>query len=128
MYAPGGRYEHIPLRLARVDQGDVDILVAAADRLNERTPDWCVRESLDEMACAYSTTAEGLAGKAARLADLLNMHALDRDCRALIWVLSSAGRSERIVLTEAEEQAYRRLTRETNRRWTGGSALAAWAY
>ncbi len=130
IYAPDGRYEHIPLRVARVNQVDIHTMTAAARFLNDHAVDWCVHESLDQIASMYDyRNAKELASTAARFTALLDMRPHDPDSHALIRVLSAARRrAQRIVLTPAEETAYQRVTREMNRRWTGGGVIAAWAY
>lgn len=128
MYSPDGRYEHIPLRLAHLDQDDVDVLAAAAKQLTAPVSDWHVRDALDQMARAFNATGDELSVRAIRLANLLDMRTADPDSQAIVRVLDGEGRAARMVLTEAEEQAYRRVTREMNHRWTDGSPIAVWGY
>jgi hypothetical protein len=76
LLASNGRYEFVPLRVVDVDQGDVDILAAAARVLGDPHADDLVRDALDDAVGGMSGAEFVMAP--AQLAGLLDLDDTDR--------------------------------------------------
>ncbi|MEV0149963.1 MULTISPECIES: hypothetical protein [unclassified Nonomuraea] len=104
-------YEFVPLRLVDVDQDDVATLSAAARALGAPHPSDAVRDTL-ELGRADMPAGE-LIMRAARLAGLLDLDDTP-DTALLRERLAAAGPADDVVLTPAEEDAYRRTVDRLN--------------
>ncbi|MFI7455440.1 hypothetical protein ACIBQX_48835 [Nonomuraea sp. NPDC049714] len=125
LLASDGRYEFVPLRLVDVEAADVDILAAAARVLGDPSASDAVREGLEEGRA--SMPAGELVMRAAQLAGLLDLADTD-DTELLRERLAAAGPADDVVLTETEEQAYRRTVDRVNGMWTLGDPVERFRY
>jgi hypothetical protein len=131
MFAPDGRYEHIPLRLAATSPCDPAILAdAVAVFAGPDTPDH-VRQALEHgAAIAYGDDSDQactrLLAATGRLAGLLSLPA-DQDSDLLAALIAAApGRD--IALSADSEGAYRRYTIRANQIWQASDPLHLWQY
>ncbi len=131
LFAPDGRYEHLPLRLVDVDQADVDALAKAAAIFGDPHAADHVRQALahgadiayrrdDDEACTL------LVMTAAQLAGLLDL-APDQDTGILAGMAGGDPRAD-IVLTAEGEAAYQRYATRANRMWSLGDPLSRYVY
>ncbi|MFB4271473.1 hypothetical protein [Nonomuraea sp. GTA35] len=125
LLAGNGRYEFAPLRIAEVDQADVDILAAAARVLGDPHASQAVRDGLEDGRA--DLPAGELVKRAAQLAGLLDL-ADTGDTVMLRERLAAAGPTDDVVLTRLEEDAYRRTVTRLNAMWALGDPLARFIY
>lgn len=146
LLGPDGRYEHMPVRLAELDQADLETLAAAVTVANRALSvtalgdDPQQRRQLRDLAKllglievdtdlwplhAAPTTAADLLRPLARLVAVLDLPA-DADTAALVAALGD--RAGDVVLTPSEEAAYRRLTRRWNLLLTDANPLHRYLY
>lgn len=128
---PDGRYEHMPLRLVRVDPADVATLTAAAAAFGDPHAADHVQLALEHGAdMAYGTSDEAACSRlvmtAAQLAGLLDL-APDRDSETLAALVDDDPASD-VVLSPAAEEAYQRYASRANRMWSLGDPLARYLY
>jgi hypothetical protein len=131
MFAPDGRYEHIPLRLAAISPGDPAILADAVAVFAGPDASDHVRQALEHGAeIAYNDDSDQactrLLRTAGRLAGLLSVPS-DHDSD-LLAALIAAALGREIVLSVGSEAAYRRYTIRTNQIWQAGDPLHLWHY
>jgi hypothetical protein len=131
LFAPDGVYEHLPLRLADVDSGDVQMLAAAVRVLGDPLAAEHVRQSLEHGAdIAYRDGSDEactrLVVTAARVAGLLDLGP-DRDSEVLAALVGGEPAAD-VVLSVHSEGAYQRYARRLNLMWTGSDALALYLY
>jgi hypothetical protein len=131
IFAPDGRYEHIPLRLAAISPGDPAILADAVAVFAGPDASDHVLQALEhgaevaygndsDQACARLLAATG------RLAGLLGLPA-DQDSEQLAALITTdPGRD--IVLSVGAEAAYRRYAIRVNQIWRAGDPLHLWQY
>jgi hypothetical protein len=132
LLGPGGRYEHLPFRLAEVDPGDVATLAAAARELGSPSASDPVREGVEAGAdLAYGRHDEAscrqLVMRAAQIAGLLDLAETD-DTTVLRGLLEAAGPAGDVVLTADAEAAYQRLAGRVNQMWGLGSGISRFLY
>ncbi|MEU5869793.1 hypothetical protein ABZ815_52135 [Nonomuraea sp. NPDC047529] len=125
LLAGNGSYELVPLRLVEVDQTDVDTLAAAARVLGDPHAGQAVRDGLEDGRA--SLPAGELVKRAAQLAGLLDLADTD-DTTMLRERLAAATPADDVVLTGAEEDAYRRTVDRLNAMWALGDPLARFIY
>ncbi|MBB5138942.1 hypothetical protein HNP84_008704 [Thermocatellispora tengchongensis] len=132
VYGPGGRVEHVPLRLVDVDPVDVAMLSSAAAVLGSAARGGGVMRGGggvrggEVVRAALESGGRGLPGTAlvaaaAALSGLLDLadtaeSILLREC------LAAAGPGADVVLTPAQEQAYLATVARLNTMWAHGSA------
>jgi hypothetical protein len=115
LYAPGGRVEHVPLRLVDVDPLDVATLSAAAAVLGTGAGRaGAVREAL-EAGRSDLSSAEFVAA-AACVSGLLDL-ADTAESILLRERLAAAGPGADVVLTPAQEEAYQATADRLNAMW-----------
>jgi hypothetical protein len=129
LYAPDGRYEHVPLRLVSVDQADIEVLAATARALARPTdPYGQVAEIIADFDDRRPGEHDGgLVMRTAQLAGVLDLHA-DADALILLHALAAASPTTDIVLTSVTETAYKAFADRFNRIWTLSDPLARWQY
>jgi len=131
LLAPDGRYEHAPLRLADVDQADIDALAAGAAVFGRPHAPAHVRQALEDGAgLAYHDSGDHartrLVMTAAQLAGLLDL-APDRDSELLAALVEGQAEAG-IILTPDGEAAYQRYVTRAHRMWTLSDPLARYLY
>lgn len=132
--APDGRYEHVPLRLADVDDADVA-------RLAETAKIFGAPDAPHHVATALEHTADSLYGDLrpdgdtprarlvmtlAKIAGLLDL-APDYDT-ALLTRIIAGQRDDTIILTPDAEAAYQRFSRRANAMWALSDPLRLYEY
>lgn len=130
VYAPDGRYEHLPLRLADVDAGDVLVLADTAKAFAETTGPADPHGGVAEIVADFGREqlgGEDLVMRTAQLAGVLDLQA-DDDSRALGEALTAAGPGADVVLTPELEQAYGRFVDRFNAMWALSTPLNRWQY
>jgi hypothetical protein len=131
IFAPDGRYEHIPLRLAAVHPADPAILVDAVAAFTAPDVPDHVRQALEHGAeIAYGDDGDQactrLLATIKRIADVLSLP-FDQD-RELLAALITASAGRDIVLSADGEAAYRRYPIRANQIWQAGDPLHLWEY
>ncbi|MGK4578439.1 hypothetical protein [Kitasatospora sp. HPMI-4] len=116
LFAPDGRWEHTPLYAVEIDPADVEQLASLFDHLRTAAhragEDLFVllEEAAEERAePGRRPVVQQVVADVARAVSALQLDATDDDTRTLLQALAAAAPGERIVLTEAQEEAYRRL-------------------
>jgi hypothetical protein len=132
LLGPGGRYEHLPFRLAEVDPADVATLAEAARELGSPSASDPVREAVEtgaDMAyrCHDETSCQQLVMRAAQIAGLLDL-AETPDTAVLRGLLETTGPTVDVVLTVDAEAAYQRLAGRFNQMWELGSGISRFLY
>ncbi|WP_344906114.1 hypothetical protein, partial [Streptosporangium longisporum] len=125
LLAPGGTYEHVPLRLAHVEMGDVEALAAAARALGAPYPGEWVEAALSETDTAIP--GPQLVVRLAQLTGLLDL-AETPSTTLLRERLADADPAADIVLTAEEESAYQSLADRFTAMWSLSSPLARFLY
>jgi hypothetical protein len=131
IFAPDGRYEHIPLRLAAISPGGPAILAdAVAVFVGPDAPDH-VRQAVEHGAeIAYGDDSDQACTRLLRtaecLAGLLSLPS-GHDSE-LLAALITADPGRDIVLSAGSEAAYRRYTTRVNQIWQAGDPLHLWQY
>jgi hypothetical protein len=131
IFAPDGRYEHIPLRLAAISPGDPAILADAVAVFAGPDASDHVLQALEHSAeVAYGNDSDQacarLLAATGRLAGLLGLPA-DQDSEQLAALITTdPGRD--IVLPVGAEAAYRRYAIRVNHIWRAGDPLHLWQY
>jgi hypothetical protein len=127
--APDGRYQYLPLHVVRLEQTDLVVLDAALHALNrallpsgDPNREVDLAELLHEIAQSWASgppggwgrtpTAATLVGDLGRILAVLTLPP-DDDTRLLVTRLTEASAGD-VVLTAAEEAAYRRLAGRLN--------------
>jgi hypothetical protein len=131
IFAPDGRYEHIPLRLAAIHPGDPAILADAVAAFTDPDAPDRVRQALEHGAeIAYGDDSDQsctrLLAVTGRLAGLLSL-APDQDSE-LLAALITTDPSRDIVLSAGAEAAHRRYATRANQIWQAGDLLHLWEY
>lgn len=131
IFAPGGRYEHNPLRLADISPGDPAILADAVAAFTSPDASDRVRQALEHGAeIAYGDDSDQactrLLRTAERLAGLIGLP-FDHDSE-LLAALITADPGRDILLSADSEAAYRRYTTRANQIWQAGDPLHLWQY
>jgi hypothetical protein len=132
LYAPDGRYEHLPLRFAEIDPDDLATLAAATRALGHdlaARPHGDTADILGDYARGrdgYTRTSPAeLVTRLARVHGLLDLGWTD-DTVLLRGRL--AGADGDVVLDVAAEAAYQRTADQLNGMWTAGSGLDRYRY
>ncbi|MET9343286.1 hypothetical protein [Nonomuraea sp. NPDC003804] len=130
LYAPGGRIEHVPLRLVDIDPVDVATLSAAAaalgtcargDRPGDGTPGHTSEPGSDTVRDVLDAARKELSGAelvvvAAGVSGLLDL-ADTAESIVLRERLAAAGPGADVVLTPAQEAAYRATADRLDAMW-----------
>jgi len=134
LLGPDGRYEHVPLRLVRVREADIDALSSAAAALGKPVRTEAVSDALRLHAGHRALDREfpdpdaALVALVAPVAGVLDLE-WTRDTELLRARLGrpvdAAGDG---VLTAAEETAYQRVMTRFNRMWTLADPVDRFAY
>ena len=125
---PGGRYQLVPLRWARLDRADV----ATLGRIG-RALGGALLPSGEELVVdvlqglAGQRTPQNLVVDVARLHGLLELE-WDDDVTDLAERLAAGPTARTVVLDRAGLDAYRRVTDRIITIWHNGDALARWLY
>ena len=132
LLGPGGRYEHLPFRLAEVDPADVAALTEAARELGSPSASDPVRDAVEAGAgiaygCHDEASCQQLVMRAAQIAGLLDL-AETTDTAVLRELLETAGPAVDVVLTVDAEAAYQRLAERFNQMWALGSGMSRFLY
>ncbi|MGP3957355.1 hypothetical protein ACTWPT_15245 [Nonomuraea sp. 3N208] len=115
LYAPGGRTEHVPLRLVDVNPIDVVTLSAAAAALGmSAAGPGVVRDALE--AGGANPSGTDLVATAASISGLLDL-ADTAESIVLRERLAAAGPGADVVLTPAVEEAYQATADRLNAMW-----------
>jgi hypothetical protein len=125
--APDGRYEHVPLRPAPINQTDLAAFCATAEQLSD-VGGWGVIAEAVEAAVRYLPMKSGgeLLNQAVRLCRLLSIQPATATGPA--WDRLTSPSSCDTVLTHHEEIAYQRLVDEITAAWCPGDRLSRWLY
>ncbi|MDF5755891.1 hypothetical protein [Spongiactinospora sp. TRM90649] len=118
LFAPGRAAEHVPLRLVDIDPLDVVTLSAAAAVLGRS--EVVVREALESVRAGHERSGmeeSGPASVAARFSGMLDL-ADTAESVLLRERLGAAGPGADVVLTPAEEAAYRATLDRITTMWT----------
>jgi len=132
--APDGRFELIPLRFVRLDPADLATVAGALAELGRATlpaGDELVAEVLSSRAAGGRHPGDRPRPVAELVAGFARAHGLldlapDVDTELLAGRLE--GRQGRVVLSESEHEAYRRLTERTLAMFHTGDPLARFLY
>lgn len=126
LLGPDGRTPHAPLRFFEVDAADLSVLGAAAAVLGgillPGAADGELAAVLADHARGADTTPGSLVVQLARLHGLLDLEWTD-DVELLHARIAAAGPVD-VVLTPAEEAAYRRTVERFDAMWAAGSGVA----
>ena len=126
--APGGRYQLVPLRWARLDRADVATLGHIGRALGGAllpSGEELIEDVLQELA--GRRTPQDLVVDVARLHGLLELE-WDDDVAQLAEQLAPGPAARTVVLDRAGVDAYRRVTNRIITIWHHGDALARWLY
>ena len=121
--APGGRYQLIPLRWARLDRADVATLSRVGQALAD-PGNQLVHDALEDLA--EPRRPQALLADIGRLHRLLNLD-WDDDVADLADRLAAPA-PRTVVLDRAGADAYRRVTDRIIAAWHDGNPLARWLY
>ena len=122
--APGGRYQLIPLRWARLDRADVATLGRVRQAL-AGPGNQLVHDVLKDLA--EPRRPQALLADIGRLHRLLDLE-WDDDVADLANWLAAGPAPRTVVLDRAGADAYRRLTERIIATWHDGNPLARWLY
>ena len=129
LYGPDGDYEHQPLRLVDVDEMAVagfGAAVAALAAVVHGPGAGHLAELVSDIADERRTTPAAIVELAARFHGMLELDWTD-DQRLIATRLGTAT-DTRVVLTDTEEAAYRRLRDRWVAMWHDYDPLARWTY
>jgi hypothetical protein len=133
--APDGKYEHVPLRVADVDDADIGRIAETARIFGTPDAPHHVTAALEAAAGATiyreplisgDETRTRLVMTIAKLAGLLDL-APDDDTVLLSRVIAGQ-RADTIILTPDGEAAYKRFTRRANAMWALSDPLRMYEY
>jgi hypothetical protein len=127
VYAPDGRYEHLPLRLVDVAVADLEVLAATAKAFAAPTDPYGVVADIVTGFGRDQLHGEDLVMRTAQLAGVLDLQA-DDDSRALEQALAATGPTCDLTFTAELEQAYGAFVDRFNHMWTLADPLARWQY
>ena len=128
--APGGHYEHMPLRLAELPAGDVAVLAAAVRALGAPGAGDDIAEVLSVVGAAGNQPQADAVVVVARLAQLVGLLDLawTEDAELLAPRLAETAAGRDVVLEPAEEAAYQRTADRLNGMWSLGSPVERFLY